>query len=537
MGRHSASYLAVQQRLSAGPTAAGAATYVGRVGSLALALGIGAAVAGGAGIANAEGPADNSPDGSAAQSSQDSTTGDGTAKGPATVESPTARSHGVKTRKSGLFDVPKMKLHNGRSAATGDQQPADGGPGSLPDVIAGIPPNMAAALFPHAPAGASGASTSPPGVRPAARVRSRASTTPTAGPTQVGPTATGDATVDPFVRRLADEAAAAGRGDVQTRRAAPSPTAEPIERKLANPRSTTTAAPMSVSNFAASAAPTQARPVLANPIATVVSGVLSALGFAPSASSTGDSPVAPMPMVLGVLQLIRRELELISLNHAFPMTSSTTALTNANPAIAPGVPAPTDEVPTAYGDIGKWMLESNGQISDYGGQPYGGKTLLEPVNVIIVDPTSKSPVEAAWKLNAAMFCAGFPAQPIHSTGFQGSIDDVTYGQQPTGLFLGFSDNLFIFPNDHGRIFGPDPVETSTGYVWTGAFSTEQLGLYNLLPTHTYVSSNMARNALAMHLILSGKATYGGIVPLDNSYNTATTTTGDHDGYAVVLVLE
>ena len=41
----------------------------------------------------------------------------------------------------------------------------------------------------------------------------------------------------------------------------------------------------------------------------------------------------------------------------------------------------------------------------------------------------------------------------------------------------------------------------------------------------------------MRLILSGRATYGGMVPLDNSYNTATTTTGDHDGYAVVLVLK
>jgi hypothetical protein len=76
-----------------------------------------------------------------------------------------------------------------------------------------------------------------------------------------------------------------------------------------------------------------------------------------------------------------------------------------------------------------------------------------------------------------------------------------------------------------------------GYVWSGAFSTEELGLYNGLPTHTYVSSNMARTALAMGLVASGRATYGGMVPLDNSYETATTTTGDHDGYAVVLILK
>jgi hypothetical protein len=190
-----------------------------------------------------------------------------------------------------------------------------------------------------------------------------------------------------------------------------------------------------------------------------------------------------------------------------------------------------------YGDIGKWMLQSNGQISNYGGLPYRGKTVLESVNVIIVDPTSTSAAESAHKLNTAMFWAGYPAQPIHSTGFQGTIDDITYGQQPTGLLMGFSDNFFLLPNNHGRIFGPDPVETSTGYVWSGAFSTEQFVIYDLLPRHAYVSSNLARNALAMRLIASGQATYGGMVPLNNSYNTATTTTGDHDGYAVVVILK
>jgi hypothetical protein len=42
--------------------------------------------------------------------------------------------------------------------------------------------------------------------------------------------------------------------------------------------------------------------------------------------------------------------------------------------------------------------------------------------------------------------------------------------------------------------------------------------------------------LATRLILSGQATYVGMVALNNAYDTATTTTGDHDGYAVVLQL-
>jgi hypothetical protein len=192
-------------------------------------------------------------------------------------------------------------------------------------------------------------------------------------------------------------------------------------------------------------------------------------------------------------------------------------------------------VQTPYGDIGPWLLESNGQISDFGGQQLGGKTLLEPINVIIVDPTSSTAAEATAKFNASMSQAGFPALPIHSTGFQGTIDGQTYGQQPTGILDAYSNNSFLLPDDHARAFGPDPVQTASGFVWTVAASREQWGLSGLVPTHTYTSYNAARDELASRLILSG-ATLVGIVPLSNSVDSATQTTGDHDGYAIVIQL-
>jgi hypothetical protein len=274
-------------------------------------------------------------------------------------------------------------------------------------------------------------------------------------------------------------------------------------------------APRSTDTVRRARAVFQPKPIAAKPATTVADGSTTA-DRSPSGRSTRGA--------LGALRLIRREIEQFARARVAP------------PAVAPGVPTPDDAVATAYGDIGKWMLKADGEIANWGGRLYGGKTLLEPVNVIIVDPNSTSAAQATRKLNFAMLCAGFPAQPLHSTGFRGSIDDVTYRQQPTGPLHSYSDNFFLLPNDHGRIFGPDPVQTSTGYVWSGAFSTEELALYNGLPTHAYVSSSMARNALALRLILSGLATFGGLVRLDNSYNTATTTTGDHDGYAVVLVL-
>lgn len=215
--------------------------------------------------------------------------------------------------------------------------------------------------------------------------------------------------------------------------------------------------------------------------------------------------------------------------------SATAAATAAEDPVATA-PSPSDAVSTAYGEIGKWMLTWNERIANWGGKKHDGKTLLESVNVIIVDPNSTTRTQAVRQLNKAMYRAGFPAQPFHSNAFLGSIDDVIYGQQPRGPLQSYSNDLFLLPNDHGRIFGPDPLETSSGYVWSGAFSTERFGFSRGVPGHFYVSSNEARADLVAAMIASGQATYGGLVPMENAYNTPNTTTGDHDGFAVVLVL-
>ena len=266
------------------------------------------------------------------------------------------------------------------------------------------------------------------------------------------------------------------------------------------------------------------------PIATTVSSSLVVPGSTPS-THTGDAPVAPAPLLLGALQLVRREIEDTSL-----LRSAAAVITaQPNAAAVTSVPSPADVAHTVYGDVGTWLLQPNGQIANYGGVPHDGKTVLEPINVIIIDPTSTSAAQSAARLDAAMTRAGFPAQPIHSTGFHATINGTTYGQQPTGFLQAFSDNFFLFPNDHGRMFGPAPAANGSGYVWTGAFSTEQLNPANPF-THEYVSSDIARAELARRLVASGAATVVGVVPLGNAYTDGTFTTGDHDGYAVVLQL-
>lgn len=523
MGRHSASYIAEQQALSTGTTAGGAARYVGRVGGLALALGLGAAVAGGAGLAHADSTGDAKPGPTA--------DGGGT---PNDVDSSTK----TKKPKLGLFNAPKVTLGSG-GTATGVPDP-----GALSGLISTLPQRIAGLVAEHTP-GAGGASTPTTGGRVTPQVGSRGSTRHSADFSQASPMT--DTKVPQFSGAVEDVAAKLHTGAQSLGLAPSTPSApDPTPPQRLNVSSYTAMNSAPVTAFAGLAQSSAAQSTL---VATTVSNLLVSLG---GVSGSGGSPVAPGQVILGALQLVRRELDQPSLAQGL---SSTSIGSLFHPTPAPVVPAlptdpattetplPGDTVPTPYGNIGKWMLESNGQISDYGGQPYGGKTLLEPVNVIIVDPNSKSAAESAAKINTDMFLAGFPAQPIHSSGFLGLIGSTTYGQQALPL-TAYSDNLFILQNDHGRLFGPATLPDANnngaaddGYVWTGAFSTETPTIYNGLPTHAYVSSNAARDALVLRLLATGQVQSIDYIPLDNAVDTDTTTTGDHDGYAVVIVLK
>ncbi|AQT80232.1 hypothetical protein B1R94_14600 [Mycolicibacterium litorale] len=198
------------------------------------------------------------------------------------------------------------------------------------------------------------------------------------------------------------------------------------------------------------------------------------------------------------------------------------------------LPRPADMAPTPYGDIGKWMLTPAGGVADWFSQGFPFTTLYQPINVVIVDPTSTTAEEAAAKLNAAMAAAGFPAQQIHASGYRGVIDGISYGQQPAGILQAFSDAHWLLTNDHGRVFGPAPAPDGSGYVWTASFSRERTGLVYIIPGHVYVSFNQARDSVRDALVGAG-ATDLGVVDLDNTLS-GRSTTGDHDGYAVVIKL-
>jgi hypothetical protein len=269
----------------------------------------------------------------------------------------------------------------------------------------------------------------------------------------------------------------------------------------------------------------------ANPVRELLSGFFSVVNTL-IAPDPAVRPTNPLQLVL--FEVVRR----IEIQFGLPVAGTTTVSTShpaPTPVTSSGGPDPSDVVETPYGAIGKWLLQSNGQISNWGGQALGGKTLLEPINLIIIDPTSTTAQESTDKLTADMSLAGFPAQLAHIGGLEGTVAGETYSQQPTGVLEAFSDNFFLLPDDHARAFGPSPLPDGSGYVWTVAASSETVGFYGLLLTHLYASFDAGRDELADRLVLSG-ATLIGVVALGNAYNDATETTGDSDGNAVVVQL-
>lgn len=185
------------------------------------------------------------------------------------------------------------------------------------------------------------------------------------------------------------------------------------------------------------------------------------------------------------------------------------------------------------GDIGLWMVTKNLENASWLGEKYQGRTLREPINVLLLDRGARTPEEATARLLAAMNSAGYGPKNMHSDGYYGWIGGRLYAQQPvTGQGLAFSDGPWYKSNNHGRLFGPARV--AGGFVFTGALSREN---FRLLPKpgHPYSSFQAAREDLADQLTAKTNFKRAGYVDLKNVLDTAMQTTADHDGRAVLLI--
>ena len=259
--------------------------------------------------------------------------------------------------------------------------------------------------------------------------------------------------------------------------------------------------------------------------------------------------------------------------------TSLTAVTTTATAVVP--PSPDATVSTPYGDLGQWMLNKNGEVADWIGQPYcgpgstvsncgadtpGAKTVQEPINVVFVVPAANEWF-AKLKLDFALRVSGFGPSCCSSIGYRAIVDGETDPQMPTGGLLGlgvlpplpfglgqtgllgligfgpaYRDAPFFLANSHLRVFGGQS-DGNGAYIFTGSASEENLDTSagGLLPTHGYESFETARTALTQQMLnvgwLTGASNLGQVamynaIPADDpSY-----TTGDADGFAQVIGL-
>ncbi|RFS21764.1 hypothetical protein DVR12_13975 [Chitinophaga silvatica] len=184
----------------------------------------------------------------------------------------------------------------------------------------------------------------------------------------------------------------------------------------------------------------------------------------------------------------------------------------------------------AIPSIGKWMYEKQDKPAQWLGFKLGGKTLFEPINIIIVDTLSTS-VNDSRKLIIKQFStAGFNMRPGHTSTYQGIMNNQYFPQLPdSSSNAAFSNYLWTFTNDHTRLFGPyfkDGI-----YIWIGAASRER-GL-----SHDYITFKGAEKEYTEKLVKFAAVKKLGCFDLHNKQNNETDTTGDHDGFAVVLQIQ
>ncbi len=249
---------------------------------------------------------------------------------------------------------------------------------------------------------------------------------------------------------------------------------------------------------------------------------------------------------------------------------------------SPTPPVPTATVETPYGELGRWMINKEGQVADWAGlrycgpgstvsncgvgKPDEGKIMQEPINTVFV-VKARNQYLAELKLDFAMRVSGFGPSCCSSVGYSGIVGDTDYKQFPRGGLLGlgilpplpfglfqnglpglfgfgpaYRDASFLVANTHLRTFGGAP-DGNGNYIFTASVSDEILDATGegLLPTHGFLNYNQARDELLVAMLAKSwltKASNQGLIAMDNAINPddPTYTTGDHDGLAQVIAL-
>ena len=182
--------------------------------------------------------------------------------------------------------------------------------------------------------------------------------------------------------------------------------------------------------------------------------------------------------------------------------------------------------------IGRWLLTGREVPANWLGQKFQGKMMREPINVILVDEVAATPDAAVQYLLESCEAIGYLSRPGHSSDYRGQIGNVIYPQLPQEENHAFSNAMYIFPNNHGRIFGPHFF--AGRYYFAGALSRESINLFSEV-RHVYASFEMAKQDFAARMQAGGRYSVAGAVAMENVFlPSESMTTGDHDGTAVLL---
>jgi len=183
--------------------------------------------------------------------------------------------------------------------------------------------------------------------------------------------------------------------------------------------------------------------------------------------------------------------------------------------------------------IGQWLITKDLQPGNWLDQKYRGKEMREPLNVVIIDRLSKNAAEAKTRVAIACEQAGYKSRWGHSSGYKGEIAGVLYEQISPKDFHAFSDRIFLFSNNHGRIFGPAKIDNK--FYFVAAFSREVVDYLKISEIHQFGSFDQARDNFSWSLDNKSEFKVIGFEGLGNTIiNDPKLTTGDHDGLAVVL---
>jgi len=185
---------------------------------------------------------------------------------------------------------------------------------------------------------------------------------------------------------------------------------------------------------------------------------------------------------------------------------------------------------SSFPSFSEWMYYKN-NYADWLGQKYFNRYLREPINIVIIDEFSNTTELAIEKLLKECKSVGYADEYGHTSGYQAMIGNQEYSQIPNNKHMAFSNKDFFMTNNHGRIIGPALYNNK--YYFVAGFSTEKPTIIKGFK-HLFISFNKARNDFAQKLNTSEVYKIVGYINLNNTIDSKTTTTADHDGKAIVF---